>query len=286
MKNAILPAKTEKIRMIQLLSLSLIIISLGSPHAFALDLMGPPSAEIEKGMFRAGAEYSFSKIDLDLIEGKATVFQNLAFLDSGPYDSLTIDNLKVNTLYATIGYGILENYEVFLRMGTAHAEFGDSLWDDGEDFDSNNNFAIGGGFKATFYKGFDWKVGGVFQVDWADLDGEVKSSSWTVPQPELVDISSTEMQIALGVTYLWSSRVSVYGGPFVHFISGDFDLKFTRIFDSTFYTGKFSWQFNEGPTYGGYIGAQIKLLDNSYANVEYQQTSDAEFYGAGLMFKF
>ena len=285
MKNGTLPAKTEKITRIQLLSLSLIIISLGGSHAFALDLMGPPSAEIEKGMFRGGVEYSFSNTDLDLIEGDAYAFRNGTFLNSGTIPSVTIEDFEVNTLYATIGYGILENYEVFLRMGTANAEFGDSLWEDGEDFDSDNNFAIGGGFKATFYRGFDWKIGGVFQVNWADLDGEVKSSSWTVPQPQLVDISSTEMQIALGVTYLWSSRVSVYGGPFVHFISGDFDLKFTRIINS-FDTGKISWEFSEGPTYGGYIGAQIKLLENSYANIEYQQTSDADFYGAGLMFRF
>jgi hypothetical protein len=285
MKNGILPAKTEKIRKIQLLSLALIIVGLSGSHAFALDLMGPPSAETEKGMLRGGVEYSFSKIDLDLIEGKATVFRDKALLGSGPVDSITINNFKVNTLYATIGYGILENYELFMRMGTANAKFGDSLWEEGEDFDSNNNFAIGGGFKATFYKGFDWKVGGVFQINRAELDGEVKSSSWVIPQPQLVDISSTEIQIALGVTYLWSSRVSVYGGPFVHFISGDFDFKFTRI-TNTIDTGKFSWEFNEGPTYGGYIGAQIKLLDNSYVNIEYQQNSDAEFYGAGLMFRF
>jgi hypothetical protein len=285
MKNGILPAKTEKIRKIQLLSLALIIVGLSGSHAFALDLMGPPSTETEKGMFRGGIEYSFSKIDLDLIEGKATVFRDKALLGSGPVDSITINNFKVNTLYATIGYGILENYELFMRMGTANAKFGDSLWEEGEDFDSNNNFAIGGGFKATFYKGFDWKVGGVFQINRAELDGEVKSSSWVIPQPQLVDISSTEIQIALGVTYLWSSRVSVYGGPFVHFISGDFDFKFTRI-TNTIDTGKFSWEFNEGPTYGGYIGAQIKLLDNSYVNIEYQQNSDAEFYGAGLMFRF
>jgi hypothetical protein len=286
MRTGIIPAKTEKIRKIRLLSLALIIVGLSGSYAFALDLMGPPSAEVEKGMLRGGIEYSFSNIDLNLIEGNAYIYRNGTYLASGDVPSLTINNLKVNTLYATVGYGILDNYEVFLRMGTANAKFGDSLWDVGEDFDSGTDFAIGGGFKATFYQGFDWKVGGVFQINWAELDGEVKSSSWVVPQPQLVDISSTEMQIALGVTYLWSSRVSFYGGPFVHFISGDFDFKFSRFTTGGFDTGKYSWQFNDGPTYGGYIGAQIKLLDNSYVNVEYQQNSDAEFYGAGLMLRF
>jgi hypothetical protein len=93
------------------------------------------------------------------------------------------------------------------------------------------------------------------------------------------------MQIAIGVDYLLSSRVSVYGGPFAHFISGDFDYNFTRIGD-TFDTGEYSWEFNEGPTYGGYIGAQIKLYKDSFANIEYQQTSDADFMGASLLLKY
>jgi hypothetical protein len=285
MTSGIIAAKTEKIRKIRLLSLALMIVSLSGSHALALDLMGPPSAEIEKGLFRGGIEYSFSNIDLDLKEGKASVFRDGEPLFSDYVDGLRIDDLEVNTLYATVGYGIVENYEVFLRMGMASGKFGDALWEEGEDFDSDIDFAIGAGFKATFYQGFDWKIGGVFQINRTELDGEVKSSSWVVPQPQFAEITSTEIQIALGVTYLWSSRLSVYGGPFVHFISGDFDYKFTHITDSVD-TGKFSWEFNEGPTYGGYIGAQVKLLKNSYANIEYQQTSDAEFYGAGLMFVY
>ena len=284
MRSVINPATTVKIR---LLGLALIIVGLSGSYAFALDLMGPPTAELEKNMFSGGIEYSFSKIDLELIEGKGDIYANGQFIYSGTVDSVTIENLKVNTLYATLGYGFFENYEAFLRMGTASATFGDSLWEEGEDFDSNIDFAIGAGFKATFYKGFNWKIGGVFQINMSELDGDLDSSAWVIPQPHFIEISTTEMQFAMGVTYLWSGRVSLYGGPFLHYISGDVDYELNKIDENLdYFNHKYSWEFKEGPTFGGYIGAQVKLLENSFANIEYQQTSDADIFGAGLMLRY
>lgn len=285
MKNGVIMAATEKMRKIYLFGLVLIMVGLSGPNAFALDMLGPPVVGVEKDVFSAGIEYSFSKTELDLVDGDAIVYRNSELLGAGPVDSITIKDLEVNTLYATVGYGIVENYEVFLRMGIASAKFGDALWEESEDFDGNIDFAIGAGLKANFYEGFSWKVGGIVQVNWMELDGKLDSSAWDFAQPHFVEISSTEMQIAIGVNYLLSSRVSVYGGPFAHFISGDFDYSFTRIGDN-FDTGDYSWEFNEGPTYGGYIGAQIKLYKNSFANIEYQQTSDADFMGAGLLLKY
>lgn len=297
MRIGVITVMTGKFRKIRLLGLALIMVGLIGSNAFALDMLGPPSAELESGIFSGGIEYASSKMDLKLIEGKVDAYFNGGPTYSGEYPSETIKDFEVTTFYATAGYGIVENYEVFLRMGIASAEFGDTLWEEGEDFDSNIDFAIGGGFKATFYEGFDWKVGGIFQVNWTELDGELDSSAWVIPQPHFVEISSTEMQIAIGVTYLRSSRLSIYGGPFMHFISGDFDYKLNKIAEISnpenpeikeigFVNQKYSWEFNEGPTYGGYIGAQIKLFENGFGNVEYQQTSDAEVFGAGLLLRY
>jgi hypothetical protein len=281
----VITVTTKKFRKIRLLGLALIMVGLIGSNAFALDMLGPPSAELESGIFSGGIEYASSKMDLKLIEGTSMDSRNGELPISGTLPSQTIDDFEVSTLYATAGYGIVENYEVFLRMGLANSEFGDTLWEEGEDFDGKNDFAMGGGFKATFYEGFDWKVGGIFQVNWTELDGELDASAWEVIQPHYVEISSTEMQIAVGVTYLRSSWLSIYGGPFMHFISGDFDYKFTK-FGEDFVTSEVSYEFNEGPTYGGYIGAQIKLFENGFGNVEYQQTSDAEVVGAGLLLRY
>ena len=285
MRSERITAKTENVIKIWLLVLAFIIIGLGGSNAFALDLMGPPTAELEKDMFRGGIEYSFSKMDLDLIEGKAIVFRNGELLVSGIAESITIKDYEVNTIYATVGYGIFENGEAFIRMGTANGTFGDSLWEEGEDFDSKYNFAIGAGLKTTLYESFDWKVGGVFQINRTELDGEIDSSSWAIPQPHFAEISMTEMQIAIGVTYMYSGRVSIYGGPFANYISGDFDYEFTRV-TTDLDTGEYSWEINEGPTYGGYIGAQFKFAKNYSANIEYQHTSNAQVFGANFMMRY
>jgi hypothetical protein len=284
MNNGRIPAKAD-MRKIRLFGFAILIFGLCGSNAFALDLMGPPTAEIEKGMFRAGIDYAFSDMDLELIEGQGTTFLDGELLGSGTVASLTISGFKVNTLYATIGYGIFENCEGFLRMGAANATFGDSLWNEGEDYDSDIDFAIGAGIKINFYKEFDWKIGGVIQISRAELDGKLDSSSWTIPQPQLIDISTTEIQIAIGATYMYSKRLSIYGGPFAHFISGDFDFQFNRVTDA-FYVGDFSWQINDGPIYGGYLGAQIELSQNISTNIEYQKSSEADVFGVSLQMKY
>jgi len=129
-------------------------------------------------------------------------------------------------------------------------------------------------------------LGGLFQINRTELDGELDSSSWAIPQPHLVEISMTEMQIALGATYLYSGRLSIYGGPFAHYISGDFDYKLNRITEDYFDNRKYSWEINEGPTYGGYIGAQFKFAKNCSANIEYQHTSNAKVFGANFMMRY
>lgn len=285
MNKGRIPAKVN-IKKIWLFGLALLISGLCGSNAFALDLMGPPTAEIEKGMFRAGIEYAFSDMDLELIEGRGITFFEGELLE--PYDlaSQKISSLEVNTLYATVGYGVFENCEAFLRIGAANGTFGDSLWDEGEDFEGNIDFAIGTGIKMNFYKEFNWKIGGVIQINRTELDGKLDSSSWIIPQPQLVDISTTEIQIAIGATYMYSRRLSIYGGPFAHFISGDFDYDFVRADAESFIISELSWEINEGPTFGGYLGAQYDLGKNIFANMEFQSSSDANVFGLSLMMKY
>ena len=285
MKSGRIPAKADK-RKIWLLGLALMIFGLCGSNAFALDLMGPPTAEIEKGMFRAGIDYSFSDMELELIEGEGRTYRNGELLGSGPAASQTIKDFQVHTLYASIGYGVFENCEAFLRMGAANGTFGDEFWNEREDFQSDIDFAIGAGIKANFYKGFDWKIGGIIQINRAELDGELDSSAWTIPQPQIVEIGTTEIQIALGATYMYSKRLSIYGGPFAHFLSGEFDYKFNRVTDEFFDVGEFSWEMNVGPIFGGYLGAQYELGKNYSANIEYQHSSDASVFGASILLKY
>ena len=77
-----IPANAD-MRKIRLPGIALIILSLCYSDAFALDFMGPPTAEIEKNRFRAGIEYTFTDMDLELIEGKGTTFRDGVLLGTG-----------------------------------------------------------------------------------------------------------------------------------------------------------------------------------------------------------
>ena len=281
MKRGIIPA--ENVSRILLLCLALTIVGLGGSNAFALDLMGPPAAGLEKGMARGGIEYASSKTDLKLIEGKGDQYRDGEFIASGEVDSITISGFKANKVYGSVGYGLFENCEGFIRMGMTGSEFGDSLFEEDESFDGSTDFTMGGGIKATFYEGFDFKLGALIQANWAKYDGKVKMPD--LSSNDFTQIELMEMQIALGATRMWSERFSIYGGPFVVFINGDFELNASRE-NEGLVTTKYKWDINEGPIYGGYIGAQVKIAKNCYGNIEYQNTSDTDTFGANLMFRY
>ena len=247
----------------------------GGSAAFALDLMGPPRATVEQGQIGTGADFSLGEMDIELKNGKWVENQAGVFQDAGNAIDISLGDFETMELYGSIGYGIAENWEAFLRIGAKKAGFGDSIWAQGEDFDSGIDFAVGGGVRATLFEIGDLEIGGLFQANWCNLDGKLDASHW--PSPVFVEVDLIEMQIALGATYPWTDSVSVYGGPFVHYIQGDFETQFTN-FDIT-------WDIDEGPNYGGYLGAVVEIAENCFFNVEYQHSADASAFAAGLMFR-
>jgi len=283
MKSRKIPAKTKNISRILLLGLALTLVGLSGSNAFALDLMGPPVAGLEKGMARGGIEYSYSKTELKLIEGEGDQYSDGENLASGEVESITISDFKANKVYGSVGYGLFENCEGFVRIGMAGSEFGDSIFEEDESFDGSTDFTMGGGIKATLYEGFDFKLGALIQANWAKYDGKIKIPD--LSSNNFTQIELMEMQIALGAVKMWSERFSIYGGPFVLFINGDFELT-TGIENEGLVTTEYKWDINEGPIYGGYIGAQVKIAKNCYCNIEYQQTSDTDTFGTNLMFRY
>jgi hypothetical protein len=266
--------------------LVLAIVALGGSEAFAVDPMGPPTARLKEGQVRAGIDYSYSRMDIDLTDGTWTDRLDGAFAGSGEAVSLTIKDFGVHKGYATVGYGLSDSWETFLRMGAANADFGDSIWDDGENFEGSIDFAVGGGIKATLYEEFYLSIGAVLQANWTKFDGTLEASHWAAPDP--VEISLAEIQFALGATYLWNSRVSFYGGPFIHFLMGDFEDTATVLDEDTsgIRTTKYSWEINEGPLYGGYVGARIKIAEQFYFDIEFQHTQAAKALGGSLILRF
>jgi len=145
---------------------------------------------------------------------------------------------------------------------------------------------MGFGTKVTFWEQTpELKWGGLFQMSWADSDGKLKLEA---EGEELLsadfDLDIYEIQLAVGPTYKLMENVSIYGGPFLQFINGDMDAKYTEP-----YTGgtlKLSADVDEAAYFGGYIGLQAELIENVPFYIEYQHTAKADALGMGLLWKF
>ena len=286
-----------------LLVVVIVLVGLCGSVALALDPMGPPAAGLKQGQWSAGIDYSSSDMDLK-VDGKYSWYewgQNGSYwedLGSGKFEEKA-KGVKVNKIYANIGYGIMDNWDAFVRLGGANGDLGDSIEDMGENFDSDYVFAYGFGTRVTFWQDADLKVGGLFQMSWAnglndaehgtyvEENGSAYVESWAMSGK--VDL--TEIQIAIGPTWTPSEGFSVYGGPFLHFVSGQFDAKFSYTEGESYNyvyteTGKSSGDITEDSCFGGYIGAQVQLGENACVSGEWMTTGDAEAFGVQGCVKF
>jgi len=289
-------AQTGNARKIGLTVFAFIIVCFGTPAAFALDTMGLPAAGLRQDEYRLGIDYSYSKMDLDLSEGKYSdyVLHYDLVQRTGQLQPKVLKDLTIHKGYVNLGYGITDMGEVFMRIGGALAEFEGSMWESGEIFNSNLDFSISGGAKVTFYEDDFLKIGGLCQLSYTKLDGIMKPDDWptiSYPGADSVKIEITEMQIAVGPAYEIEDNVIIYGGPFYHYLTGDMENIYTGLYTvennpAGLITMEYSWSLEEDATYGGYIGTRMKLAENSSLNMEYQLTSAAYCIGTSITWRF
>jgi opacity protein-like surface antigen len=281
-------ARTEKSRWTYYLGFAIAIICISGPAVFALSPMGPPTAGLRQDDFKIGADFSHSEIDLEFNDGEYVEYLDGWFDAAGRETDQKLKNLKINTVSVNLGYGVTDYFEVFLRLGGANARFsGYNFWTSGEEFESNTDLAIGGGFKATFYDEGKLKIGGLIQAGWSDLDGAIRPKDWPVAD-DTVQFDFTQIQIAVGPSYELTDRVLIYGGPFVHLVRGDWEDVYNQVDAGTggLLTTKLSWNVEEDASFGAYIGTQLEMTDNSSFLIEYQHTSGANAVGANIAVKF
>jgi len=260
-------------------------VSLVAPTALALDPMGPPAAGLAQGQIEIGIDYSHSKMDLELSDGTWIELLDGVFLDAGEALPFTLKNFKASTTYANIGFGATDRLEAFVRVGGTTGRFGDSVWQYQEEFDGSTDFAVGGGIKATFFDEGALQVGGLLQASWAEYNGTLFSPQPDWGEADRVEIEIAEVQIAVGATYTWAERFSIYGGPFLHFVSGELNDTWSEVDPGGLLTSEYSWEIDEDSVFGGYAGAQVELTENCSFNIEYQRTAAADAVGMSLLWR-
>jgi hypothetical protein len=208
--------------------------------------MGPPTSNVKEGDFLLGFDYSDSKTNIEW---------------RGNGEKGTLKDVEGNFYLGKVGLGISDGFEFFGRFGTSEIE------------DTGNEFAWGLGTKATFGQKDNVSWGALFQYmslyaeDTQNIGGYLLDG----------DLDVHEFQFAVGPTYN-INELSIYGGPFFHFIEGDADLE---------YLGSTSLvDIEQESEFGGYVGIGWQISENSTLNVEYQFTDDADVFGIGLIQRF
>lgn len=282
MRKRTCTSKYEMTSYLRRAGLVFVLICLMGSGAFALDPMGPPTASLRLDELMIGIDYTSSSMDLNLNSGQWSEYYNGSLYDAGEAVSFELQDFEMNKIYANLGYGLFDNCDIYLRLGTVSTEFGDSIWEAGEKYESNTNFSFCIGSKATFYEADNFKLGRLIQISWANMDGDLKAPDWA--EADSVELDLMEIQIAVGPTFTSpSGGVSIYGGPFFHYVDGDIEDKFTL---ASGIDSEYSWDIDETSTFGGYIGTQLYFSENSYINIEYQHTSGAKAIGVSYTLEF
>lgn len=264
-----------------------IITSIGllllTTTVFALDPLGPPVASPKKDEPIAGLEYLHSEMDLYadsmIVE---TPLGNLQF------PSAELKAIQMNKLYVNLLSTLGDNYDIFLRLGIT-----DASPDKGKNHnnlagsigDSDYGLTLGGGFRTTLYQSKDGKTkwGLLAQLSYAGLDFDEKTYSVNGSDVSLsANVDMLEIQLAAGPSYQVTDKISIYGGPFLHFVKGNAELR-GNVNNVPVQGSSDLEQISE---LGGFIGLTTDLAKNTKFNIELQRTGDAQAVGFRFIHRF
>ena len=257
--------------------------------ALALDTLGPPAAAgLDQGQASLGFDYSHSIMDLKLSNTKRS--DNFGGSENLP--SWKIRHFTTDVVTAKIGYSVTNDLEGFVRLGALTTEdskgtlsVGSVTYKGGM---GDMGFDFGFGAKATLWQQDNLKVGGILQFGYAKPEGKVRvnrgGSIGVVECSSRVELR--EVQMAVGPTYKLSDDVSIYGGPFLHYVNGNTRFE-GRSSSIPSYKEKYSADVSQQNCFGGFIGMQLDLDKYvPFINVEWQHTATDDALGLNLTWKF
>jgi hypothetical protein len=273
--------------------------------AFGDAPLGPPTADLDQGQFRVGAEYVYGETDLEC-DAKSGVVRG------------TVEDLESNVVLGHLGYGMTKDWEACVRLGAGHAEFdmedysfalpeaaqNQRLHFPDRRFDGDYEFAWSFGTKYTFWRqrdNFRWGV--MFQMAWFDSDDSVTGSVDQTLEAEGqeftiegdyamgVELEYYEVQIALGPTWQVTDGLCLYGGPFLLYVNGDMDVDLDGSFtvrdsgggliDEVPLSVRQTDDLEQESAFGGFTGAQLDIAEHAEVFLEAQLTSDSWALGIG-----
>jgi hypothetical protein len=274
-----------------------VVVGVWTPSVFAFGYVGRPTAELNKGQWSAGFNYSYSTLDLDTTK----VENSEVGYDEGPYSwtdwyKVDIEDFTTQRYYGRVAYGISDCWTIYGQLGGADVKAHFDEVDDSDNWSINfdNDFAWGWGTKFTFSKQPKTNWGVALQMNWLDTSADYKDtyedSDYYESWKEESNLETWDLLIAVGPT-IDMGGWRLYGGPFYYYLSGDLSYKETGEWeelvdglDSGYWTYKESADLRAKDNFGGYIGAEIDVSKNCNAGIEFSATGSGWGAGAGLTF--
>lgn len=281
---------------IALLIVIFIVIGISGSNVMALPPMGPPRALVGQDRWGVDVGFSHSKMDLEAF-GTAREDPSGAGWLPASYAKHKIEDYTSNMLLGRLSFGAYDTVDVFVCFGMSNAQ--DDMTEelstgaDGNKYtglDCGYGFAYGLGARATFWQEGDIVWGGLVQILWENpKDGDIDLAPTDGDPSQLsgdVELDLQEIQVAVGPT-VQMEGFSVYGGPFLHFVTGDIDIDATGT-DSFSAVNRvdLSQDIREESEFGFFAGAQGEVDQDTSWFVEFQITGDAWGIGIGGTRKF
>jgi len=243
-----------------------------SSYVLALDPIGAPVTEVGKDQYSIGIEYVNSQLDLTA--------ENYT-RDGTSYSDYDIKSAKVRKKYAKLTYGLTDDWSVFGRVGVANMEFKSGTWDwvdydEQMPFSGDNQLAWGFGTTVNFFEGPNTVCGMLFQISWGSSEEQLPYEGSGDYEGD-AEFNFYEMMLAAGPKHKLSDKVSIYGGPFVYFFSGDFEA------EGDGYTWKFDAKETEN--IGGFLGGSFEINESASLSAEFQIAPDASAFAANFLWR-
>jgi hypothetical protein len=233
-------------------------------NVFAMTPIGTPTTGLTKGQFSAGAEYSYSDqlVDFDYRGG------------SGVMPDFTKHNLRISAVTGRLGYGITDDWEAYINLGTARAKSSENM-----EKHTADGMIYGIGTRVNLHEDDQLKWGGLVQVKWLRLNGDASSppGAWDGD----LDLDMMQIQVAVGPTYQLQDDLLIYGGPIWYYLDGQKKYR-----ERTVPTWFEKYDMANRSEFGGYIGLQMDVPTDAKLNIEYQKTGDNDMVGVGLIWPF
>jgi hypothetical protein len=281
-----------------------LLILIMSVNAFGVGFIGAPKAELKKSHFidewDVGLNFTYMDTEFDEVKitgGEQTFDENgkLMYSESSPV-KLKLYDVKNRRYYCTVGYGLTDSWEAYIQFGIAEVKFRSKDADDpnadSTGYNLDNDFAFGLGTKYTFREQGDVCWGASLQVNWLDASWDETSypsgALWEETYKQQVDLETYDLLIAVG-PIVDMGGWELYGGPFYYYLSGDLSISGDRssigIYGFEVREG-YSGDFENDSSFGGFVGAQVKLEDIYDMTAELSFTGDGWAIGTGIACKF